>query len=141
MAELAVENLSLRFGGLVVLDSVSFGIEPGELFALIGPNGAGKTSVLNCISGIYRGEGRIVFRGSDIAGRPPHEIARLGLARTFQHGELFMHMTVLENKCCGATVAEHDLVALGQGEERGEAVAHTANEVAHGSLAVGGAHQ
>jgi branched-chain amino acid transport system ATP-binding protein len=101
MAELAVENLSLRFGGLVVLDKVSFAVEAGELFALIGPNGAGKTSVLNCISGIYRGEGRITFRGDNIAGRAPHEIARLGLARTFQHGELFLHMTVLENLLTG----------------------------------------
>ena len=101
MAELAVEDLSLRFGGLVVLDKVSFAVEAGELFALIGPNGAGKTSVLNCVSGIYRGEGRIVFRGDDIAGRPPHEIARRGLARTFQHGELFLHMTVMENLLTG----------------------------------------
>ena len=76
--------------------SVSFAVEAGELFALIGPNGAGKTSVLNCISGIYRGDGRIVFRGRTSPAAPPHEIARLGLARTFQHGELFPHMTVLE---------------------------------------------
>src|SRR5436190_8714283 len=82
MAELAVQHLSLRFGGLTVLDDVSFAAEAGELFALIGPNGAGKTSVLNCISGIYRGTGSIRFRGSDIAGKAPHEIARLGLART-----------------------------------------------------------
>ena len=101
MAELEIENLSLRFGGLVLLDKVSFAVDAGELFALIGPNGAGKTSVLNCVSGIYHGEGRIAFRGSDIAGRPPHEIARLGLARTFQHGELFLHMTVLENLLVG----------------------------------------
>jgi branched-chain amino acid transport system ATP-binding protein len=101
MAELAIESLSLRFGGLMVLDHVSFAVEAGELFALIGPNGAGKTSVLNCISGIYRGEGRIVFRGQDIAGRAPHEIAWLGLARTFQHGELFPQMTVLENLLVG----------------------------------------
>ena len=58
MAELAVEHLSLRFGGLAVLTDVSLHVEPGELLALIGPNGAGKTSVLNCISGIYRGERR-----------------------------------------------------------------------------------
>ena len=68
MAELAVERLTLRFGGLVVLDDVSFAAEPGELLALIGPNGAGKTSVLNCISGIYRGAGAIRFRDQDIAG-------------------------------------------------------------------------
>ena len=73
----------------------------GELFALIGPNGAGKTSVLNCISGIYRGEGRIDFRGADIAGLAPHAIARLGLARTFQHSELFAQMSVLDNLLTG----------------------------------------
>ena len=70
MAELAVERLSLRFGGLAVLEDVSFAVDTGELFALIGPNGAGKTSVLNCISGIYRGDGAIRFRGDEI-GSPP----------------------------------------------------------------------
>jgi branched-chain amino acid transport system ATP-binding protein len=74
MAELDVAHLSLRFGGLTVLDDVSFSVGAGELFALIGPNGAGKTSALNCISGIYRGSGAIRFRGEDIAGRAPHEI-------------------------------------------------------------------
>ena len=101
MAELAVEHLSLRFGGLVVLDDVSFAVEPGELFALIGPNGAGKTSVLNCISGIYHGDGTIRVRGNDIAGRAPHQIAQLRLARTFQHGELFPQMSVLDNLLTG----------------------------------------
>jgi branched-chain amino acid transport system ATP-binding protein len=101
MAELEVDRLTLRFGGLTVLEDVSFGVETGELFALIGPNGAGKTSALNCISGIYRGEGKIRFRGEDIAGRRPHEIARMGLARTFQHGELFGHMSVLDNLLTG----------------------------------------
>ncbi|HEY7231301.1 MAG TPA: ABC transporter ATP-binding protein [Pseudolabrys sp.] len=101
MAELDVTHLSLSFGGLIVLDDVSFSVGAGELFALIGPNGAGKTSALNCISGIYRGSGAIRFRGEDIAGRPPHEIARLGLARTFQHGELFPQMSVLDNLLTG----------------------------------------
>src|SRR3977135_909292 len=101
MAELEVDALTLRFGGLQVLDRVSLRVERGELFALIGPNGAGKTSVLNCISGIYRGAGEIRFRGGDIAGRAPHEIARMGLARPFQHGELFPQMTVLENLLTG----------------------------------------
>jgi branched-chain amino acid transport system ATP-binding protein len=114
MAELSVEHLSLRFGGLTVLEDVSFAVERGELFALIGPNGAGKTSVLNCISGIYRGIGAIHFRGSDIAGRAPHEIARLGFARTFQHGELFAQMSVLENLLAGrhARIATNPLAEL-----------------------------
>ena len=101
MAELEVDHLTLRFGGLTVLDGVSFAVTAGELFALIGPNGAGKTSVLNCVSGIYRGEGRIKLRGQEIAGREPHQIARLGLARTFQHGELFPDMSVLDNLLTG----------------------------------------
>ena len=109
MAELEVTDLSLRFGGLQVLDGVSLAVEPGELFALIGPNGAGKTSVLNCISGLYRGEGRIVFAGHEIMGLAPAAIARLGLARTFQHGELFPHMTVLEN----LMTARHARIATG----------------------------
>ena len=101
MAELEVNALTLRFGGLQVLDRVSLRVERGELFALIGPNGAGKTSVLNCISGIYRGEGAIRFQGQTISGRAPREIARLGVARTFQHGELFADMTVVENLLTG----------------------------------------
>ena len=101
MAELAIDGLSLRFGGLAVLEGVSFAVEPAELFALIGPNGAGKTSVLNCIGGIYRGEGRIAFRGADIAGLAPRAVARRGIARTFQHVELFHHMSVLDNIMTG----------------------------------------
>src|SRR5215813_10891932 len=101
MAELEIDRLTLRFGGLTVLDGVSLAVAAGELFALIGPNGAGKASVLNCVSGIYRGQGEIRFRGDPIAGGAPHEIARLGLARTFQHGELFPQMSVLDNLLTG----------------------------------------
>jgi len=101
MAELEIDRLTLRFGGLTVLNEVSFAVNAGELFALIGPNGAGKTSVLNCVSGLYRGQGRIAYRGTDIAGRKPHQIARLGLARTFQHSELFAQMSVLDNLLTG----------------------------------------
>jgi branched-chain amino acid transport system ATP-binding protein len=101
MAELAIEDMRLRFGGLVVLDRVTLGVERHELLALIGPNGAGKTSVLNCVSGIYHGEGAIRFRGRDIGGLAPHEIARLGIARTFQHGELFPQMSVVDNLLTG----------------------------------------
>ena len=101
MAELEVENLRLRFGGLTVLDGLTFAVEPAELFALIGPNGAGKTSAFNCISRIYRGDGRIRFRGLDISGLSSREVARLGIARTFQHVELFLHMSVLDNIMTG----------------------------------------
>ncbi len=102
MAELAVERIKLRFGGLVVLDDVSLAVERGELCALIGPNGAGKTSVFNCISGLYRpASGRIRFQGRDLVGMKPHAIARAGVARTFQHGELFPHLTVVENLLVG----------------------------------------
>ncbi len=97
-AQLRLERLSLAFGGLKVLDDITLEARQGELLALIGPNGAGKTSVLNCVSGIYRpSAGRILFAGRDITALSPHAVARAGIARTFQHGELFPHMTVLEN--------------------------------------------
>lgn len=101
MAELDIDKLTLRFGGLVVLDGVSLQVERGELLALIGPNGAGKTSVFNCISGIYPGGGAIRFRGENIAGKKPHDVAALGIARTFQHGELFPQMSVIDNLLTG----------------------------------------
>ena len=110
MADLALESVSLAFGGLQVLDGVSFRAPEGELVALIGPNGAGKTSVLNCICGLYRpSAGRITFDSHPLQGRTPHRIARLGVARTFQHGELFGHMTVVEN----LLVARHARFATG----------------------------
>jgi branched-chain amino acid transport system ATP-binding protein len=114
MAEIEIRGLTLRFGGLVALDDISFAVEPGELFALIGPNGAGKTSVLNCISGLYRGGGSIRFRGQELGGRAPYDIARLGIARTFQHGELFADMTVIENLLTGrhARMRTHPLAEL-----------------------------
>jgi branched-chain amino acid transport system ATP-binding protein len=73
----------------------------GVLFALIGPNGAGKTSAFNCISRIYKGDGRIRFRGQDVSSLSPRAVARLGIARTFQHVELFPHMSVLDNIMTG----------------------------------------
>jgi branched-chain amino acid transport system ATP-binding protein len=101
MAELEVDDLSLRFGGLTVLERLSFKVDAAQLFALIGPNGAGKTSAFNCINRIYRGEGRIHFRGRDISNLGPCAVARLGLGRTFQHIELFPHMSVLDNIMVG----------------------------------------
>ena len=99
---LRVESISLAFGGLSVFSEVSFEVRPGELVALIGPNGAGKTSVLNCIGGLYRpGAGAINFGSERLMGRKPHQIAALGVARTFQHAELIAHMNVVDNLLVG----------------------------------------
>ncbi len=95
---LAVEALTLTFGGLAALRDVSLEVGRGEICSVIGPNGAGKTCVFNCISGIYRPRhGRILFNGRDIVRLRPDRIARLGIARTFQNIELFSRMTTLEN--------------------------------------------
>lgn len=102
MAELELRGLQLAFGGLKAIDDVSFALEAGKILALIGPNGAGKTSVLNCICGIYRpGRGDVFFRGRRITGERPHAVARLGIARTFQHGELLPQLSVLDNLLIG----------------------------------------
>jgi branched-chain amino acid transport system ATP-binding protein len=102
---LAVENLSIAFGGLRAVSDVSFSVRKDEVYTLIGPNGAGKTTIFNAISRIYPpSSGRIVFEGEDLAGRGQHEIAGLGIARTFQNIELFEHATVLENLLIGRHV-------------------------------------
>jgi branched-chain amino acid transport system ATP-binding protein len=98
----AVRELAINFGGVQALDGVSFEVEPGEVFTIIGPNGAGKTTIFNLISRIYdptRGE--LLFRDEDITRVPPHDIARRGIARTFQNIELFEHATVLQNLLLG----------------------------------------
>src|SRR5437773_7265496 len=90
MALLALEGLHLNFGGVAALAGVSVDVAAGDLFAIIGPNGAGKTSIFNCISGIYTPtRGRIAFDGHDITHLPPHQRARLRIARTFQNIALF----------------------------------------------------
>ncbi|PVE24052.1 ABC transporter ATP-binding protein [Microvirga sp. KLBC 81] len=95
---LKVDALSLSFGGLRALSSVSFEVQEGSITALIGPNGAGKTSMFNSISGFYRPtEGRIIFKGEDISRERPPVRAKRGLARTFQNIALFRGMTVLDN--------------------------------------------
>lgn len=97
-AELAIQGLSLSFGGVRALDDIHLAVHSGELFAIIGPNGAGKTSLLNCITGFYRPQvGRITFNGEDITHRPSHDLVRIGIGRTFQNIELFPGMTVLSN--------------------------------------------
>jgi branched-chain amino acid transport system ATP-binding protein len=97
-----VEHLTMRFGGLVAIDDVSFEGAPRAITAIIGPNGAGKTTIFNLVSRIYDStEGKLTFRGEDITRVPPHEIAARGIARTFQNIELFEHASVLQNLLLG----------------------------------------
>ena len=99
---LEVRNLTKRFGGLVANDGISFEVATGELLSVIGPNGAGKTTLFNCITGVYRTEaGCIMFDGKDITGLRSHEIARMGLARTFQVYAASGDLTVKENVMVG----------------------------------------
>jgi ABC-type branched-subunit amino acid transport system ATPase component len=95
---LALDHLSLSFGGLRALSELDLRVDDREIVSLIGPNGAGKTTVFNVITGVYQpSSGDVRFAGESIAGRPPHVIARLGIARTFQTLRLFLNMSVIEN--------------------------------------------
>jgi branched-chain amino acid transport system ATP-binding protein len=97
-----VENLGIRFGGVVAVDDVSFEVKRGEVYTIIGPNGAGKTTIFNLIGLIYPAtSGRIVYEGRDLTGVSPHRVADLGIARTFQNIELFEHASVLQNLLIG----------------------------------------
>ena len=103
---LSARNLSVRFGGVLAVNNVSFDVHKGEVFTLIGPNGAGKTTVFNLISRIYTPTaGEITYLGPQgplkLTEQPPHAIASLGIARTFQNIELFEHATVLHNLLIG----------------------------------------
>jgi branched-chain amino acid transport system ATP-binding protein len=99
---LEVRDLTVRFGGVVAVNKVSFDVRRGEVFTLIGPNGAGKTTVFNLISRIYQPTGGdLHFEGQSLLAMAPHQIARLGIARTFQNIELFEHATVLQNLLIG----------------------------------------
>ncbi|WP_298933204.1 ABC transporter ATP-binding protein [uncultured Ramlibacter sp.] len=99
---LSAKNISVRFGGVLAVNNVSFDVKRGEVFTLIGPNGAGKTTVFNLISRIYAPTtGSIEFDGKLLTAQPPHRIASLGIARTFQNIELFEHATVLHNLLIG----------------------------------------
>ncbi|MFA5664273.1 ABC transporter ATP-binding protein [Castellaniella sp.] len=117
---LALENLTLAFGGLRALSDVGFDVAPDTITTVIGPNGAGKTSLFNTISGFYRPQtGRILFEGRDITHVPAPERARLGLARSFQNIALFRGMTVLDNIKLGRhahlrTNILHDLIYMGR---------------------------
>jgi branched-chain amino acid transport system ATP-binding protein len=100
---LRVEQVSKRFGGLLAVDQASLAAETGRITALIGPNGAGKTTLFSIITGFLTpSEGRVVYDDADIAGEPPHRLARRGIARTFQVTQPFAGLTVRENIAVGA---------------------------------------
>ncbi|WP_181539495.1 ABC transporter ATP-binding protein [Micromonospora saelicesensis] len=100
---LEVDDVTLRFGGVVALDNVNFTLYKGEILGLIGPNGAGKTTCFNAMTGIYQPtNGEIRFRGGKISGKKRHQITQMGMARTFQNIRLFPEMTALENVQVGA---------------------------------------
>ncbi len=102
MSLFTATDLGIRFGGIRAVEGVSFEVRPGEVFSIIGPNGAGKTTIFNLISRIYNPtSGRLVFNGDDITAIPPHRIAGLGIARTFQNIELFANATLLQNLLIG----------------------------------------
>ena len=103
MSMLDVQNLSIQFGGVKAVNDVSFSIDPGMIYAVIGPNGAGKTTLFNLITGVYKPtSGKIRLNGEEIQGKSPDELARRGVARTFQNLQICMNMSALENVMVGA---------------------------------------
>ncbi len=112
---LAVEDVIVRFGGIMALDGVSFTIEPGLIVGLIGPNGAGKTTLFNCLSRLYiPSAGDILFKGRSLLTVPANGIATLGIGRTFQNLALFRNLTVFDNiKIGGHSRTSTDLVSNG----------------------------
>lgn len=105
---LELVDVSINFGGLQAIDRLSFQVENGQIFSLIGPNGAGKTTAINMITGIYPpAGGEIYFEGQLVSGKRPHQIARMGIARTFQNIQVFQNMTVRENVMVGLHTRSH----------------------------------
>jgi branched-chain amino acid transport system ATP-binding protein len=99
---LTVENVRKEFGGLIAVSDLDFTIPVGSIVSLIGPNGAGKTTFFNMLTGVYKPtSGQVVFDGTDVTGKPPHAITKLGIGRTFQNIRLFPQMTALENVLVG----------------------------------------
>ena len=95
---LVADTITVKFGGLTAVNGVSFTVEAGEIFGLIGPNGAGKTTVFNSLTGLVNpSTGTVTFEGSRIDGRPPYEVAKAGIARTFQNIRLFRELSALDN--------------------------------------------
>lgn len=101
---LQLEEVSKNFGGLPALSQISFEVLPGQVTALIGPNGAGKSTLINCMTGVLQpSSGQVLFRGTPISSLPAHQIARCGIARTFQNLKLFPRLSVLDNVLTGLT--------------------------------------
>ncbi len=123
-----MKNITLRFGGVVAIQDISFDIREGEIRAIIGPNGAGKSSMLNVISGFYHPqEGEVWYKGSRRPAMKPYEVARLGVARTFQNIALFEGMSVLDNVMTGRLTHMHAGMAsqaLWWGKARDEEIAN-----------------
>src|SRR5581483_11937 len=108
MALLELSNVTKRFGGILVTNCLTFGVDEGEIVSLIGPNGAGKTTLLNLITGLYAPDsGDSIFAGQSLVGREPHDITKIGIARTFQTLRLFLNMSVLENVMSAAFPRTH----------------------------------
>ena len=104
---LSLENISLNFGGIKAVDQVSLGVEEGEIFALIGPNGAGKSTMFNIISRYYtQSNGSIIYQNESIDKMKPHQLSKIGVARTFQNIELFPNSTVLQNLLVGQSASK-----------------------------------
>ncbi len=105
---LELVDVSINFGGLQAINQLSFRVENGQIFSLIGPNGAGKTTAINVITGIYAPvEGEIFFQGQAISRKKPYQVARMGIARTFQNIQVFQNMTVRENVMVGLHARSH----------------------------------
>jgi branched-chain amino acid transport system ATP-binding protein len=102
MAHFKVENLSISFGGIRAVESVSFEVQHNKIFSIIGPNGSGKTTIFNIISGIYKPDsGKVLLEGENLVGYRPDHIARMGIARTFQNIQLFGNASVMDNLMLG----------------------------------------
>jgi len=107
---LEVKSITMQFGGLKAVDSLSFSIPQGQLAGLIGPNGAGKTTVFNMLTGVYRPtRGEVLLKGENLVGKKPFHISHLGMTRTFQNIRLFKNLTVLEN----VLIATHQHISYG----------------------------
>ncbi|HCO57951.1 MAG TPA: ABC transporter ATP-binding protein [Burkholderiales bacterium] len=106
---LELRNVTKRFGGLTAVDRINMTVDAGQIVGIVGPNGSGKTTTFSCVSGFYKPEeGSVLLNGVDVTGKLPFEIARLGIARTFQIVQSFEDMTVLDNVALGALKPESD---------------------------------